>query len=92
MKEQYLGIDIDLSRDALFTESGLSRLMEGYMIEGETSPQHRFAYVAKSFGSNPAHAQRLYDYASKMWLSLLHQFLAMAKQKGRYLYHVLRHI
>ena len=46
MKEQYLGIDIDLSRDALFTESGLSRLMEGYMIEGETSPQHRFAYVA----------------------------------------------
>ena len=45
MKEQYLGIDIDLSRDALFTESGLSRLMEGYMIDGETSPQHRFAYV-----------------------------------------------
>lgn len=81
MKEQYLGIDIDLSRDALFTESGLSRLMEGYMIEGETSPQHRFAYVAKSFGSNPAHAQRLYDYASKMWLSFATPILSYGKTK-----------
>lgn len=39
------------------------------MREDENSPQERFAYVSKAFGSNPDHAQRLYDYSSKHWLS-----------------------
>jgi ribonucleoside-diphosphate reductase alpha chain len=39
------------------------------MREDEASPQERFAYVSKAFGSNEAHAQRLYGYASKHWLS-----------------------
>ena len=76
---QYLGIEIDLSRDDLFTESGLQRLKDGYMVDGETSPQHRFAYVSKTFSSNPEHAQRLYDYSSKMWLSYATPILSYGK-------------
>jgi ribonucleoside-diphosphate reductase alpha chain len=67
--EEYLGINIDLERDKLFDELGIKRLKESYMREDETSPQQRFAYVSKAFGSNPDHSQRLYDYSSKHWLS-----------------------
>ena len=68
-KQNYLDIEIDLSRDELFDKLGVQRLQESYMKEDETSPQHRFAFVSKQFGSNLEHAQRLYDYASKHWLS-----------------------
>jgi len=60
---------IDYSRDSLFDELGIKRLKESYMREDETSPQERFAHVSKAFGSNPEHAQRLYEYSSKHWLS-----------------------
>ena len=63
------GIKIDPSRDQLFDELGIKRLRESYMKDEETSPQERFAYVSSSFGSNKEHAQRLYEYASKHWLS-----------------------
>lgn len=63
------GIVVDYSRDTLFDDLGIKRLKESYMNETEKSPQERFAFVAKTFGSNPEHAQRLYDYASKHWLS-----------------------
>ena len=62
-------MNIDLSRDKLFDELGLKRLRESYMKDEEKSPQERFAYVSKAFGSNEEHAQRLYDYSSKHWLS-----------------------
>jgi len=62
-------IVIDYSRDSLFDELGIKRLKESYMREDETSPQERFAYVSKAFGSNPEHAQRLYEYSSRHWLS-----------------------
>lgn len=39
------------------------------MRDDETTPQQRYAFVSKSFSSNPEHAQRLYEYASKHWLS-----------------------
>jgi ribonucleoside-diphosphate reductase alpha chain len=67
--DTYLGITIDYSRDALFDELGIKRLQESYMKEDETSPQHRFAFVSKQFSTDPDHAQRLYDYSSKHWLS-----------------------
>ena len=63
------GITVDYSRDSLFDELGLKRLKESYMRDEEQSPQERFAYVSKSFGSNKEHAQRLYEYSSKHWLS-----------------------
>ena len=62
-------MNIDLSRDSLFDDLGLRRLKESYMKDEEKSPQERFAYVSKAFGSNEEHAQRLYDYSSKHWLS-----------------------
>ena len=65
----YMGIEIDYSRDNLFDELGLKRMKESYMRDDEKSPQERFAYVSKMFGSNIEHAQRLYDYASNHWLS-----------------------
>jgi len=68
-KTEYLGLQIDYSRDDLFDELGLARLRESYMKDEETSPQQRFAFVSSQFASNPEHAQRLYEYSSKHWLS-----------------------
>jgi ribonucleoside-diphosphate reductase alpha chain len=79
MEDTVHGIKVDYSRDSLFSESGLSRLKEGYLNEGETSPQQRFAYVSKTFSSNPEHAQRLYEYSSKMWLSYATPILSYGK-------------
>ena len=78
---EYLGINIDLERDKLFDELGIKRLQESYMKEEETSPQHRFAFVSKSFGSNPEHAQRLYEYSSKHWLSYSTPILSFGRSK-----------
>jgi ribonucleoside-diphosphate reductase alpha chain len=78
---EYLGIKIDLERDKLFDELGIKRLKESYMREDETSPQHRFAFVSEAFGSNPEHAQRLYDYASKHWLSYSTPILSFGRSK-----------
>lgn len=68
-KTEYLGLQIDHSRDDLFDKLGLARLRESYMKDEETSPQQRFAFVSSQFASNPEHAQRLYEYSSKHWLS-----------------------
>jgi ribonucleoside-diphosphate reductase alpha chain len=78
---KYLGIEIDLQRDNLFDELGIKRLQESYMREDETSPQHRFAFVSKSFGSNPEHTQRLYNYSSKHWLSYSTPILSFGRSK-----------
>ena len=56
---EYLGLEIDLTRDNLFDELGLLRMRESYLKEDETSPQHRFAFVSRQFGSNTEHSQRL---------------------------------
>ena len=63
------GIEVDYSRDGLFDDLGIKRLQESYMKETETSPQERLAYVSNSFSSNKEHAQRLYNYSSRHWLS-----------------------
>ena len=81
--QQCEGITIDLSRDSFFSEQGLSRLKSGYMREEETSPQERFAYIAKAFGSDLLHSQRLYDYMSKFWLSPSTPILAYGKNTKR---------
>ena len=78
---EYLGINIDLERDKLFDELGIKRLKESYMKEDEESPQHRFAFVSKSFSSNTEHAQRLYDYSSKHWLSYSTPILSFGRSK-----------
>ena len=79
--EEYLGIKIDLEKDKLFDELGIKRLKESYMKEDEQSPQHRFAFVAKQFGTDTEHAQRLYDYASNHWLSFSTPILSFGRSK-----------
>jgi ribonucleoside-diphosphate reductase alpha chain len=78
---EYLGIKIDLARDSLFDELGLKRLKESYMKDDEESPQHRFAFVSKAFSSSPEHAQRLYEYSSKHWLSYSTPILSFGRSK-----------
>ena len=78
---EYMGVKIDLEKDKLFDELGIKRLQESYMKDDETSPQQRFAFVSKSFGSNPEHAQRLYDYASNHWLSYSTPILSFGRSK-----------
>jgi ribonucleoside-diphosphate reductase alpha chain len=78
---EYLGINIDLERDKLFDELGIKRLKESYMKDDEESPQHRFAFVSKSFGTNKEHAQRLYEYSSKHWLSYSTPILSFGRSK-----------
>jgi len=75
------GITVDYSRDSLFDELGIRRLQESYMREDEASPQERFAYVSSSFGSDPAHAQRLYEYSSRHWLSYSTPILSFGRSK-----------
>ena len=81
MDDKVHGINIDYSRDSLFDELGLIRLKESYMRDDEHSPQERFAFVSKQFGSNPEHAQRLYEYSSKHWLSYATPILSFGRSK-----------
>ena len=78
---EHMGITIDPNRDKLFDELGTTRLRESYMMDQEISPQERFAYVSKKFSSNPEHAQRLYDYSSKHWLSYSTPILSYGRSK-----------
>jgi ribonucleoside-diphosphate reductase alpha chain len=78
---EHMGITIDPNRDTLFDELGTLRLKESYMMDDEISPQERFAYVSKTFSSNPEHAQRLYDYVSKHWLSYSTPILSYGRSK-----------
>ena len=54
---EFHGITVDPNRDTLFDELGTMRLKESYMMDDEISPQERFAYVSKTFSSDPDHAQ-----------------------------------
>lgn len=58
---------VDYRRDNYLSEFSKKTLQDRYMIDGEISPQDAFARAAKTFASDQAHAQRLYDYASKLW-------------------------
>ncbi len=59
-------VDNDPARDALLTNFGRATLADRYLLPGET-PQHLFARVARAYADDAAHAQRLYDYMSKLW-------------------------
>ena len=75
------GIKVDYTRDGLFDELGIKRLKESYMKEDEVSPQERFAYVSKTFGTNAKHSQRLYEYSSRHWLSYSTPILSFGRSK-----------
>jgi ribonucleoside-diphosphate reductase alpha chain len=56
----------DASRDALLTEFGKETLRDRYLLPGETY-QDLFARVAAAYSDDEAHAQRVYDYISRLW-------------------------
>ena len=59
-------VKIDASRDSLLTEFGKATLLDRYLLPGEKF-QDLFARVASYYGDDGAHAQRIYDYCSKLW-------------------------
>src|SRR3954454_5829740 len=59
-------VQVDRTRDALLTDFGKATLDDRYLLPGE-GYQDLFARVASAFGDDAAHAQRIYDYISKLW-------------------------
>jgi len=59
-------IEIDRSRDALLTDFGKKTMEDRYLLPDE-SFQDMFARVARTYGDDADHAQRIYDYISKLW-------------------------
>ena len=55
----------DASRDDRLTEFGKETFRDRYLLPGE-SYQDLFAHVADAFADDQDHAQRLYDYISKL--------------------------
>ena len=56
----------DPARDALLTDFGKETLDDRYLLPGETY-QDLFARVADAYSDDQAHAQRIYDYISRLW-------------------------
>ncbi|MEA3067294.1 MAG: ribonucleoside-diphosphate reductase alpha chain [Sphingomonadales bacterium] len=59
-------IKTDASRDELLTEFGKDTLRDRYLLPGENY-QDLFARVAAAYSDDAEHAQRVYDYISKLW-------------------------
>lgn len=59
-------VHIDHSRDKYLTEFGKAVLKDRYLLPGE-SFQDLFGRVASAYGEGDSHAQRIYEYISKLW-------------------------
>ena len=64
--ERRFAVVTDDSRDALLTDFGKETLDDRYLLPGEKY-QDIFARVADAYADDQEHAQRLYDYISKLW-------------------------
>ena len=59
-------VEVDHGRDSLLTDFGKDTLQDRYLLPGE-SYQDLFVRVASAYADDAAHAQRIYDYISKLW-------------------------
>jgi ribonucleoside-diphosphate reductase alpha chain len=59
-------VEVDRDRDALLTDFGKTTLEDRYLLPGE-SYQDMFARVATAYADDADHAQRIYDYISRLW-------------------------
>ena len=59
-------VRVDRSRDSLLTDFGRATLSDRYLMPGEEF-QDLFARVASYYGDDQGHAQRIYDYMSRLW-------------------------
>jgi len=66
IRPQLYPIEVDHGRDALLTDFGKDTLSDRYLLPGE-SYQDLFVRVASAYADDRAHAQRLYDYISRLW-------------------------
>ena len=66
IKAQPYPVEVDHGRDSLLTDFGKETLKDRYLLPGE-SFQDLFVRVASAYADDGAHAQRLYDYISKLW-------------------------
>ncbi len=64
--EKGITIKIDRSKDSNLTDFGKATLTDRYLSENE-SYQDLFARVAATYADDNLHAQRLYNYISKLW-------------------------
>lgn len=64
--EKRFDVKTDSTRDDRLTEFGKETLRDRYLLPGETY-QDLFARVAAAYADDEAHAQRVYDYISKLW-------------------------
>ena len=72
MTEEYLGIQIDYSKDSKLDKFSIDTLKDRYFWAEEESPQEAFARAAVFAATYKGHidfnlAQRLYNYASDHW-------------------------
>jgi ribonucleoside-diphosphate reductase alpha chain len=78
---KHLGLEIDLSRDALLSEQATKLLRDYYLLPSEMSPQHAYARAAVAFSDGDMGlAQRVYDYASKQWFMYASPVLSNAPE------------
>ncbi len=66
VNKRRFAIETDASRDDLLTEFGKETLKDRYLLPDE-SFQDLFARVADAYADDGDHAQRLYDYISRLW-------------------------
>lgn len=85
-------ITIDLLKDAKLSKAGVAIMQDRYLLKDydkttqewtdtEGSPQECFARASCEFGSDEAHAQRMYNYASKNWMMFATPILTNAGTK-----------
>jgi ribonucleoside-diphosphate reductase alpha chain len=59
-------VQVDRTRDSLITNFGRATLGDRYLLRGK-GIQRLFARVARFCGDSQPHAQRVYDYISRLW-------------------------
>lgn len=75
-------IVVDYARDDLLSDFSKATLKDRYLKEGE-SPQDAFARTAHAFSDSDTMAQRIYDYASKLWFSFSTPVLANSSKNNK---------
>ena len=83
MRQDYHGVDIDLSKDTQLSEQAIMLLRDYYMLPDETSPQQAFARAALAYCAGDLEfAQRIYNYASDQWFMYASPVLSNAPRPG----------
>lgn len=69
---------IDYDADKRMVEAGKVTVIDRYLIEGETSPQHAYMRCATAFATDKQHALRMYSYMKRQWFGPASPVLANA--------------